>query len=313
MGDDPTTRSGIPLALSYGYDDVPESWRAALDAPSGVAALPARRVPGDVPSAAVAHLPAQRATGSPRRWPSGCSFLLEQGETGFIMKRDRVTNDHLYDPDHPEVDARREDVGPDGVGAAQCARDVRDGDRRACPIEQSYAHPGAGVVQAAPVLPRVVLGRGEAPGRRLHQARRAPARATSSSPTWAASPRSRSRRAPGLRLNRDLIEFCTERMPRWVPVSIAGYNGADSGLDRGTRSSARCSPTRSSTSTWCATVGSPVDGFARGIGGVNLRTSMALLRGHRQAARRAQDVVRPAPAALRDRQTRRRSRSASTS
>ena len=36
---------------------------------------------------------------------------------------------------------------------------------------------------------------------------------------------------PGLRLNADIIEFCGEHLPKWVPVSIAGYNGGDTGLN----------------------------------------------------------------------------------
>jgi methylmalonyl-CoA mutase N-terminal domain/subunit len=35
----------------------------------------------------------------------------------------------------------------------------------------------------------------------------------------------------GLRFNADIMEFCDQHLPRWVPVSIAGYNGADSGLN----------------------------------------------------------------------------------
>jgi methylmalonyl-CoA mutase N-terminal domain/subunit len=35
----------------------------------------------------------------------------------------------------------------------------------------------------------------------------------------------------GLRFNLDTIEFCLENLPHWVPVSIAGYNGADTGLN----------------------------------------------------------------------------------
>jgi methylmalonyl-CoA mutase N-terminal domain/subunit len=35
----------------------------------------------------------------------------------------------------------------------------------------------------------------------------------------------------GLRFNVDTIEFCLKHLPHWVPVSIAGYNGADTGLD----------------------------------------------------------------------------------
>ena len=35
----------------------------------------------------------------------------------------------------------------------------------------------------------------------------------------------------GLRMNIDTIEFAARYLPHWTPVSIAGYNGADSGLD----------------------------------------------------------------------------------
>lgn len=35
----------------------------------------------------------------------------------------------------------------------------------------------------------------------------------------------------GLRLNCDIIEFRCERLPRWVPVSIPGYNAAESGFN----------------------------------------------------------------------------------
>ena len=45
--------------------------------------------------------------GSPEELNQRLRFLLEQGETGFIMKRDRVTNDHLYDPDNPDAEATR--------------------------------------------------------------------------------------------------------------------------------------------------------------------------------------------------------------
>ena len=35
----------------------------------------------------------------------------------------------------------------------------------------------------------------------------------------------------GIRLNTDIIEFCGRYLPRWVPVSIAAYNAADTGLN----------------------------------------------------------------------------------
>ena len=49
--------------------------------------------------------------GNPEDEGERIRFLLEQGETGFIMEHDRNTADHLYDVDHPDVVARHEDVG----------------------------------------------------------------------------------------------------------------------------------------------------------------------------------------------------------
>jgi methylmalonyl-CoA mutase N-terminal domain/subunit len=53
--------------------------------------------------------------GNPEDERERIRFLLEHGETGFLMEHDRMTADHLYDVDHPEVVARREDVGLTGA------------------------------------------------------------------------------------------------------------------------------------------------------------------------------------------------------
>jgi methylmalonyl-CoA mutase N-terminal domain/subunit len=74
--------------------------------------------------------------------------LLEQGETGFIMEHDRNTADHLYNVDHPEVLARREDVGLTGA-VMQSVRDM-DICMKDLPIQTSYGHAGGAVVQHAP-------------------------------------------------------------------------------------------------------------------------------------------------------------------
>ena len=99
------TVSGIPLQPSYGPDDV-----ASLDAE----ALASR--PGSPPFLRGAYPEMYRARpwrifqlsghGNPEDERERIKFLLDQGETGFIMEHDRNTADHMYDPDHPEVRER---------------------------------------------------------------------------------------------------------------------------------------------------------------------------------------------------------------
>lgn len=269
MPDDPTTPSGIPLRPVYGPDDLPTD-HADRAAP-----------PGAPPFVRGAYSQMYRGKpwrifqlsgyGSPEELNQRLRFLLDAGETGFIMKRDRVTNDHLYNPDHPEVEARREDVGQTGT-VLLSARDVAvaiDG----LPIEQSYAHPGAGVVQAAPwCLGSYWIA---AKRRGVDFTKLAGTGQSDFFLTYVGC-LTKDQIPPhaGLRLNRDLIEFCTERMPRWVPVSVAGYNGADSGLVAHEELGA----VMANAVEYLDVVrdrGLPVDSFARGIGGVSFRTSMA--------------------------------------
>jgi methylmalonyl-CoA mutase N-terminal domain/subunit len=266
---EPTTPSGIPLRPVYGPDDLPAD-HAARAAP-----------PGEPPYVRGAYPQMYRGKpwrifqlsgyGSPEELNQRLRFLLDQGETGFIMKRDRVTNDHLYDPDHPEVDARREDVGQTG-SVLLSARDVQvaiDG----LPIETSYAHPGAGVVQAAPWC----LGSYWVAAKRrgIDFTKLAGTGQSDFFLTYVGClTKDQIPPRAGLRLNRDLIEFCTERMPRWVPVSVAGYNGADSGLVAHEELGA----VMANAVEYLDAVrdrGMPVADFARGIGGVSFRTSMA--------------------------------------
>jgi methylmalonyl-CoA mutase N-terminal domain/subunit len=209
--------------------------------------------------------------GSPEDLNRRLHFLLEQGETGFIMKRDRVTNDHLYDVDHPEVEARREDVGQTGA-VLLSARDVQvaiDG----LPIEESYAHPGAGVVQAAPWCLSTYW---VAARRRGVDFTKLAGTGQSDFFLTYVGCITKDQIPPraGLRLNRDLISFCTEHMPRWVPVSVAGYNGADSGLNAFEELGAVIANAVEYLDA-VRDAGLPVGEFARGIGGVSFRTSMA--------------------------------------
>jgi len=270
MGDEPLTRSGIPLHPNYSDADVPAAWRDVLAAP-----------PGSPPFLRGAYPEMYRAQpwrifqlsgyGSPEEMAERLRFLLAQGETGFIMKRDRVTNDHLYDADHPEVEARREDVGQTGA-VLLSARDVERA-IEGVPIDHSYAHPGAGVVQAGPFC---LSSYWVAASRRGLDFTQLSGTGQSDFFLTYVGCVTKDQIPPraGLRLNCDLIEFCAERMPRWVPVSIAGYNGADSGLNAAQELGALFANAVEYFEAVTAR-GRRVDSFARQIGGINLRTSMA--------------------------------------
>lgn len=221
------SRSGIPLKAAYGPADVPSGHRefaAALpgQAPYHRGCFPAgyRTKPWRIFQLS--------GFGKPEDENERIKFLLRSGETGFLMEHDRNTADHLYNVDHPEVVARREDVGLSGA-VMQSVRDTTiclDG----IPIESTYGHAGGAVVQHAPFALAAywtVARRRGIPAEQLGGTGQSDFFLTylgcvtkQQVPTDA-----------GLRLNADIIEFCSEHMPKWVPVSIAGYNGGDSGLN----------------------------------------------------------------------------------
>jgi methylmalonyl-CoA mutase N-terminal domain/subunit len=188
------------------------------------------------------------------------------------MKRDRVTNDHLYDVDHPEVMARREDVGQTGA-VLLSARDVELA-LEGVPIDRSYAHPGAGVVQAAPFC---LASYWVAAKRRGIDFRTLSGTGQSDFFLTYVGCLTKQQIPPrtGLRLACDLIEFCTENMPRWIPISIAGYNGADSGLNAAQELGSVIANAIEYLDAIQARGRLTVDQVASRVGGINLRTSMA--------------------------------------
>ncbi len=223
----PATRSGIPLKSAYGPDDVPAGHRAVVGT-----------LPGEAPFHRGCFPQGYRTKpwrifqlsgfGKPEDENERIKFLLKHGETGFLMEHDRNTADHLYNVDHPEVEARREDVGLTGA-VMQSVRDTAiclDG----IPIESTYGHAGGAVVQHGPfalaaywtVAKRrgIDLSRLGGTGQSDFFLTYLGCVTKQQIPTQA-----------GLRLNADIIEFCGTHLPKWVPVSIAGYNGGDSGLN----------------------------------------------------------------------------------
>jgi methylmalonyl-CoA mutase N-terminal domain/subunit len=221
------TVSGIPLKAGYGPDDVPADAGAASSV-----------LPGSPPFLRGGHPEGYRTKpwrifqlsgfGNPEDEAERIRYLLAKGGTGFIMEHDRMTADHLYDVDHPDVVARREDVGLTGA-VIQSARDM---DLALTGIDQAkyFAHAGGGVAQHSPfamaaywtvarrrgVDLKKLIGTGQADFFLTY---------VGCPPLQQIPP------AAALKINCDIVEFCSEHVPKWVPVSIAGYNGADTGLN----------------------------------------------------------------------------------
>lgn len=131
------SRSGIELKSFYTGDDIPDEHRDRAAA-----------APGEAPYHRGFHPSGYRSKpwrifqlsgfGKPEDENERIKFLLKNGETGFIMEHDRNTADHCYNVDHPEVVARREDVGLTGA-VMQSVRDTAicmDG----LPVDLSLIH-----------------------------------------------------------------------------------------------------------------------------------------------------------------------------
>ena len=262
--------SGIPRKKIYGRADVPDSWWSQLESGPGEPPFIRGAYP-DMYRSKLWRIFQLSGYGSPQDMNERLKFLLNAGETGIIIKHDRMTDDHLYDVDHPEVAERREDVGLTGtvtVGLRDY-KTIMDG----IPIEQVYAKPGGGVPQSAPYTQSCYWSVALSRGLKLSQVS-----GTGQSDfflTYLGCPcKEQIPPTSALRFNLDIIEFCNEHMPRWVPVSVAGYNGADSGLNAPQEIAAVL-----------ATAVEYLDGiknrgklepkdFAHQIGGVNFRVSM---------------------------------------
>ena len=267
-----TTTSGIPLKSHYTPTDVPPDQLEA----SGTA-------PGEPPFLRGSYREMYRTKpwrifqlsgyGDPADMNARLKFLLDSGETGIIVKHDRMTDDHLYDVDHPDIVERREDVGLTGtvtVGLRDYET-IMDG----IPVESVYTKPGAGVVQSAPYTLSCYWSVAERRGIPLEKLA-----GTGQSDyflTYLGCP-TKEQIPPeaGMRFNLDLIEFCSQHMPRWVPVSIAGYNGADTGLNAWQELGAVFANAAEYLDAMKARGNEDVDGIARKIGGTNFRTSMDL-------------------------------------
>ena len=267
-----SSASGIELKSYYRADDVPKQHRSRVD-----------NAPGTVPFHRGAYTTGYRTKpwrifqlsgfGKPEDENARIKFLLEQGETGFLMEHDRNTADHCYNVDHPEVLARREDVGLTGA-VMQTIRDI-DLCLKDLPIESSYGHAGGAVVQHAPFA---LAGYWSVAKRRGLDLSRLPGTGQSDYfLTYVGCvTKQQIPTRDGLRFNADIIEFCNQHLPRWVPVSIAGYNGADSGLNAYQELGALFANAVEYLEEIKRRGRISIEEAARGCGGVSFRMSMDL-------------------------------------
>ena len=267
------TVSGIPLKSFYSAEDVPAEHRRVMDA-----------APGAAPFHRGAYATGYRTKawrifqlsgfGKPEDENERIKFLLANGETGFLMEHDRNTADHCYNVDHPDVLARREDVGLTGA-VMQSVRDIAicmDG----LPIESTYGHAGGAVVQHAPFA---LAGYWTVAKRRGLDLRTLAGTGQSDFfLTYLGCVTKQQIPTPaGLRFNADIMEFCSKHLPRWVPVSIAGYNGADSGLNAFQELGALFANAVEYLDEIKRRGSMPLEEAARGCGGVSFRMSMDII------------------------------------
>lgn len=221
------TASGIGLKPFYTSADVPEWHRSQMDIAPGQAPFQRGAFPKGYRSKPW-RIFQLSGFGKPEDENERIKFLLANGETGFLMEHDRNTADHLYDVDHPDVLARHEDVGLTGA----VMQSVRDTEicLKDIPIESTYGHAGGGVVQHAPFALAAYWTVAMRRGIDLSQLGGTGQSDFFLTYLGCVNKQQIPTRA-GLRFNADIMEYCDKNLPKWVPVSIAGYNGADTGLN----------------------------------------------------------------------------------
>jgi methylmalonyl-CoA mutase N-terminal domain/subunit len=213
------TLSGIPLAPCYGPADLGSDWR--YDTKLGD--------PGSYPFTRGPHASMYRGKpwtmrmfsgfGTPEDTNRRFSFLLSQGQTGLSTAFDMPTLMGL-DPDDPRSAG---EVGREGVSVASVAD-----------MERLFADlPLADITTSMTInAPAVVLlafylvaaeRRGIAPESLGGTIQNDMLKEFIAQKEWICGLR------PHLRIVRDMLVFCTARMPRWNMISVSGYHIREAG------------------------------------------------------------------------------------
>ena len=265
-----TTISGIPLKPVYAAADVPDSHREAMESAPGSPPFLRGSYP-DMYRSKPWRIFQLSGFGDPEEEGARIKLLLSHGAHDFTMEHDRMTADHLYDVDHPDVVARHEDVGLSGA-VILSARDYELA-LEGIDIASCYVHAGGAVPQHGPFANSAYWTCARRRGIDISQLR-----GTGQSDFFltyvGCFPKNQIPARSALRLNADLIEFCSEHMPQWVPVSIAGYNGADTGLNAWQELGAVFANAAEYLDLVKARGRFPIEQIAKSVGGMNVRTSM---------------------------------------
>lgn len=221
-----TTVSGIPLKEIYYPEDAAVSYEKDLGAP------------GSEPFTRGAYPRMYREKpwrifqlsgyGLPEDERERIQFLLGHGETGFIMEPDLMTLYGMLELDDPDVVCRKDEVGQFGATLLSLQEYERALD--GIPIESTYAHPGGATPLCSPFCHACYFSVAENRGIPLDELR-----GTGEADmflTYLATPiKDPIPPEASVRLNCDFIEFCVQKAPRWIPVSIPGTNARETGLN----------------------------------------------------------------------------------
>jgi len=220
------TESGIPLKKVYGPEDIADlNYERDLGLPGE--APYTRGVYPNMYRERLWRIFQLSGTGAAEDERERIKYLLAHGETGFIMESD-MSSWLSYDVDHPEVLCRKGDVGFFGA-PLNSLRDYEIA-LEGIPIEKLYCHPSAITPIQSPFASACYFTLAEKRGIPWSQL----------SGTGEAGMMLQYLGHPSkhllpplhaVRLNCDLIEFCITRLPKWVPLSIEGYNSRETGIN----------------------------------------------------------------------------------
>jgi methylmalonyl-CoA mutase N-terminal domain/subunit len=216
---DPETLSGIPLQAVYGPADLGPGWRYADKLGD----------PGEYPYTRGPHATMYRGKlwtmrmfsgfGTPEDTNRRFRFLLSHGQTGLSTAFDMPTLMGL-DPDDPRSTG---EVGREGVSIAS----VADMERLFADIPLDQVSTSMTINAPAVVLLAfyvvVAERRGIAPDRLAGTIQNDMLKEFIAQKEWICGVR------PHLRIMRDMLVYCTRRMPRWNTISVSGYHIREAG------------------------------------------------------------------------------------
>ena len=216
-----TTESGIPLKKIFRPDDV-----AGLqyDRDLGDSGQPpfTRGPYPDMYRSRAWRIAQNMGSGSPEDVSSRVKFFQQEGGDWVNVQIDQIINHHFWDPDHPEVIARKDDVGLLGAPAVG----LRDWEvmLEGIPLDKAYIHMGGwpwsnSCVYAIAEKRGVPLDKLQGTGQ-----------GEMFIPYVSAPYKDIPPPSCHLRNNCDLIEFNVKYVPHVVPISCAGHNIRSNGI-----------------------------------------------------------------------------------